>query len=503
MDPKYRALAARRRSRASSSARDEAMAKARKDNQLDYDAPLEGLQALDRYTLQHQAEGAVLQLHLQPRRLPRLLRRGARGDRALRRRRRRSHPVGTGPYRVAFWKRASKHRLRGQPQLSARSTSTTSRAAGRRRGPGDPRRRRRASACRSSGASRSTSSRQTQPRWLAFLNERARPPLPRSRGVRQRRDAREQARAQPAQARHRAWAQMPGARPHVQLLQHGGPGRRRLHAGEGRAAPRDLARLQDRTTRSPIMRKGQAIPAHTPYSPGVAGYDPNFRTTRQRVQPGQGEGAARHVRLRGPRRRRLPRDARRQPARAAAPTRRPPRATSSWTSCGSAAWTTSASAITVRKAKWPDLLKESNAGKLQFWQLGGSASSPDADTWLTSLYGPERRLQGQPRALPPRGLRPPLREGARHARLARAHEDLPGDGQAGGRVRAVEDQHAPHPHRPLASVGAAATAARPCRARTSGSTSTSIRRGKPRRGDSHPPRSERLEALRSCEHAPV
>jgi len=40
------------------------------------------------------------------------------------------------------------------------------------------------------------------------------------------------------------------------------------------------------------------------------------------------------------------------------------------------------------KAKWPDILKSARLGKVQFWQLGGTASSPDADTWLTSLYGP-------------------------------------------------------------------------------------------------------------------
>jgi len=50
--------------------------------------------------------------------------------------------------------------------------------------------------------------------------------------------------------------------------------------------------------------------------------------------------------------------------------------------------------ITFRKAKWPDLLKEAYLGKLQFWQLGGNASAPDADTWLTSLYGPNSGEKG-------------------------------------------------------------------------------------------------------------
>jgi ABC-type transport system substrate-binding protein len=50
--------------------------------------------------------------------------------------------------------------------------------------------------------------------------------------------------------------------------------------------------------------------------------------------------------------------------------------------------------MTFRKAKWPDLLKEAYAGKLMMWKLGGAASSPDADTWLASLYGPNAGLKG-------------------------------------------------------------------------------------------------------------
>jgi ABC-type transport system substrate-binding protein len=43
--------------------------------------------------------------------------------------------------------------------------------------------------------------------------------------------------------------------------------------------------------------------------------------------------------------------------------------------------------LEVVKQKWPDILKAARRGKVQFWQLGGSASSPDADTWLASLWG--------------------------------------------------------------------------------------------------------------------
>jgi ABC-type transport system substrate-binding protein len=50
--------------------------------------------------------------------------------------------------------------------------------------------------------------------------------------------------------------------------------------------------------------------------------------------------------------------------------------------------------LSVRKGRWQDLLKESNAGKLMMWQLGGSAAAPDADNWLQTYYGPNAGFKG-------------------------------------------------------------------------------------------------------------
>jgi ABC-type transport system substrate-binding protein len=50
--------------------------------------------------------------------------------------------------------------------------------------------------------------------------------------------------------------------------------------------------------------------------------------------------------------------------------------------------------IEVTKGKWPDFLKASDAGKLMMWQLSGSATSPTAETWLQSLYGPNSGFKG-------------------------------------------------------------------------------------------------------------
>ena len=48
--------------------------------------------------------------------------------------------------------------------------------------------------------------------------------------------------------------------------------------------------------------------------------------------------------------------------------------------------------IEYRKAKWPELLRESRAGKLMMWGLGWTAGSPDAQTFYDILYG---RNKGQ------------------------------------------------------------------------------------------------------------
>ena len=46
--------------------------------------------------------------------------------------------------------------------------------------------------------------------------------------------------------------------------------------------------------------------------------------------------------------------------------------------------------IEFRKAKWPELLRESRAGKLMMWGLGWLAGDPDADTFYQILYGPNK-----------------------------------------------------------------------------------------------------------------
>ena len=189
-------------------------------------------------------------------------------------------------------------------------------------------------------------------------------------------------------------------------------------AGQGGAAPCDLALATRPQDEIAILRKGQAIPAEAPYSPGVAGYDPDFHTTANEYSIAKAKALLDmygYVDRNGDGYREMPDGSPLVLHYSSTPTARDGQFDE--------LWKRSLDDIGVRleiiKGKWPDLLKEARAGKLQFWQLGGSASAPDADTWLSNLYGPNQREQ--PRALQARRLRPSLPEGARDARRPRAH----------------------------------------------------------------------------------
>src|SRR5438309_1574561 len=53
--------------------------------------------------------------------------------------------------------------------------------------------------------------------------------------------------------------------------------------------------------------------------------------------------------------------------------------------------------IEFKKAQWPEHLRDSRAGKLMMWNLGWIAGDPDADTFSTILYGPNKGQSNQSR----------------------------------------------------------------------------------------------------------
>jgi len=142
-----------------------------------------------------------------------------------------------------------------------------------------------------------------------------------------------------------------------------------------------------------IIRKGQAIPAHTPYAPGVQGYDPNFRTSIGEYDPAKAKALLDlfgYKDINGDGYREMPDGKPLVLLYYSTPTDRDKQFDELWTRSMDAIGLK----LEVRKGKWPDHLKESNAGKLMMWQLGGSATAPVADTWLQTYYGPNSGFKG-------------------------------------------------------------------------------------------------------------
>ena len=241
-----------------------------------------------------------------------------------------ANPVGTGPYRLKEWRRGQRIVLEANPgyrdeRYPAADRSRRSRAR---------REARRAASCRSSAASRSRSSRNR----IRACSRSSSGDLDYVAGAGRSRAERARP-GQPAEAELRAAGRDACARraagDQLHVLQHGGPGRRRLHAGaRSRCAARSrMAYNVDEEIR--VLRQGQGAPATQIDSAEHDRPRPDARRPRQATTPAA-QGAARQVRLHRPRRRRLARHAGRQAAGAEDGVADDDAIASS-TSCGSAA----------------------------------------------------------------------------------------------------------------------------------------------------------------------
>lgn len=367
---------------------DEALARARKANKFEYEAPIEGLKAVDRYTLQIRLTQPFYNFiyNLADCRVSCAVAREVvehYGDDFA------SHPVGTGPYRLAFWKRSSKLVFEANPGYREEYFDGE---------PGPDDAEGQAILATQKGKRLPMVGRvevyiieEVQPRWLAFLNaehdlafrvseEFANVAMPnnklapnlRKRGIRM---------AQvPALDLTFAYFNMED--PIV-----GG------YSAEKTALRRAVSLAYKTHDEIAIIRKNQAIPAHTPYSPGVAGYDPEFRTSANEYNLAKAKALLDmygYIDRDGDGYREMPDGQPLVLQNASTPSARDQQLDELW----KRSMDDVGLRMTFKKAKWPDLLKESNAGKLMIWQLGGSASAPDAETWLTSLYGPNAGFKG-------------------------------------------------------------------------------------------------------------
>ena len=366
---------------------DEILARARKANRMDYDDVAEGLRALDRYTFQVRLKQPNYNFLYylaycnvfcaMAREVDEFY-----GDKVA------EHPVGTGPFRLSYWKRSSKMVFERNPNYR-RDVYEPQPAADDPAG--------QAIATRLRGRTLPMLDKvevyvveEQQPRYLAFLNS--------EHDFLERLPAEFASIAIPgnelsADLRRRGirMDQVPGMELTYSYFAMKDP----VVGGyepEKVALRRAIVLGPDVGAEVRIARKNQAIAAQSPIGPGAAGYDPDFRSDATEYNPAKAKALLDmfgYVDCDGDGWRDLPRKPG-EPCRAlrieyaSAPTAAQKPLDENWKKNMDAIGID----MSFKKAKWPDLLKESKAGKLQMWGLGWSAATPDADAFFVMLYGP-------------------------------------------------------------------------------------------------------------------
>ena len=351
---------------------------------FDYDAPVEGLKALDRYTLQiklgtptprflyNLADGSftgamareVVELY---------------GDKVG------EHPVGTGPYMLKSWTRSSRIVLAKNPNFRAVFYNEEAPV-------GDERLQAVAQQLKGKRLPfldevQIAIIEEPQPRWLSFLNQEA--------------DVLDQLPADFA----------PSVVPNSQLAPHLAKKGITLvrypradvavsyfgmeHPVVGGYEPHKVALRRaiglavdvDREIR--LVRRGQAIPAQGPVAPQTWGYDPAFKTEMSTFNRARAKALLDlhgYVDKDSDGWRDLPDGKPLLLEYSTSPDQQSRQLNEQWKKNMDAIKVK----IEFKVAKWPENLKASRAGKLMMWGVGWSAGAPDGDTFLALGYGPNK-----------------------------------------------------------------------------------------------------------------
>jgi ABC-type transport system substrate-binding protein len=349
-----------------------------------YDTEVEGIRALDRYTLEVRlaqpaprfyyvmADGAVT---------------GAVAREVIEAHpgREMEHPVGTGPYRLVEWRRSAKIVLERNPGY--RDHAYDEQAEGADAGAKDI-------ASKFTGRKLPLIDRvevsiieERQPRWLAFLNgehdmlerlpeEFATIAIPNNRlapnlakqGIRMERVALVDATFMYFGMEH----------PVV-----GG------YTPDKVALRRALALAYDSEREIALMRRGQAIPAQAILPPLVTGYEPALKTEMSRHDPLRAKALLDlfgYTDKNGDGWRDLPDG---QPLLLEIASQ-----SDGISRQQQGLWQKAMAAVGVRTtfkiAQWPENLKQSRAGKLMMWGVAWSAANPDGQYFLDLMYGPNK-----------------------------------------------------------------------------------------------------------------
>ncbi|QPF76134.1 bicyclomycin resistance protein [Roseateles sp. DAIF2] len=358
---------------------------------FDYAQPIEGLRALDRYTLQIRVR--------EPR--PRLLYLLAQSDlfgavarevieaypgAAM------EHPVGTGPFVLKDWRRSSLIVLERNPDYreryfdaepaadDAEGQAILARLKGRRLPMID--------------RVQISIIEESQPRYLSFVN-----------------GEHELLNRVPPEFVNVA---LPGGRVAPNLLRQG----IRLHRVLGAESAYTFFNLEDPTVggyapgqvalRRAIslaldmereingVRRGQAVVAQSPLVPHTSGYDPNYKSVNGDFDPARAKALLDlygYVDQDGDGWRDMP-DGKPLVIEVAT---QPDALSRQYDEL----WKRNFDAVNIRtrffSGKWPEQLKQARAGKLQLWMLANSATSPDGLSQLQRLYGPATGAQNYAR----------------------------------------------------------------------------------------------------------
>ena len=351
---------------------------------FDYDAPVEGLRTLDRYTFQVKlgvptprfalnfADNAFL--GAMAREVVEFY-----GDKIG------EHPIGTGPYRLAQWKRSSKIVLEKNPGYREVLYDEH---------PPESDARLQAIAKEFKGKRLPLTERveiaiieEPQPRWLSFLNEEQ--------------DVMDQLPADFANSvipnnklapnlakKGIQMVRYPRADIAVSYFAMENPvvgGYEPAHVALRRAMSLGV----DVAREIRLVRRGQAIPAQGPVAPETWGYDAGYKSEMGDFDRARAKAL---LDMHGY----VDRDGdgwREQPdgkplliEYATSPDLQSRQLIEQWQKN----MTAIGIQMEFKTAKWPENLKSSRAGKLMMWGLGWSAGQPDADTFLALGYGPNK-----------------------------------------------------------------------------------------------------------------
>jgi len=357
----------------------EAVARAEKEERFDYDAKIPGIEVVDRYTLRfHLVKPDYDFMYVLA--IPTF---GAQAREVVERYGNDigAHPVGTGPYRLAEWRRSSRIVLVKNPNFrveyydahppadDALSQQLYAEMKGKRIPQVD--------------RVEITIIEESQPRWLAFLDDQidwinlpyefesmALPggelaPWLAKRGVRY----------------------MPDIDPSVTYLYFnmkdptvGG------YTADKVALRRAISLAYSNEEEDDLIRNGTGVEAFTLVPPGVQGYDPGF-SLGVTYDPARAKALLDmygYVDRDGDGWRDMPDGSPLVFRYATGPSQLERQFTEMWKRDMDAVGIRMA----VEVAKWPDLRKESKQGLLQTWELGWTADYPDASDFYQLLYGP-------------------------------------------------------------------------------------------------------------------